>query len=89
MRIKCRPKSRRFVTVSQMPKTKTTVKQHVLEAQTHRSRARALSDQKSNRNRPPWISPNITPADVPAQSEWYPATDSGALKNYQTRDGYD
>ena len=51
---------------------KNAIKQSSLEAQKRRSRARALSDRKSNRIRAPRISPNIMHADVPAQSEGYP-----------------
>ena len=73
----------------QISKAKTVIKQRIMEAQTHRSRARAFSDRKSNRIRAPRISPNTTPADVPAQSEGYPESDWGALGNYLTRYEYD
>ena len=85
MGVTSRQKSICFVLFSQISKAKSVIKQRMLEAQTHRSRARAFSDRKSNRIRAPRISPNITPADVPAQSEGYPETDCGALKNYLTR----
>ena len=77
------------VMVLQMPKAKTIIKQSMLEAQTHRSRARAISDRKSNRIRAPRISPNSTPADVPAQSEGQGDLDSIALRNHQTRFQFD
>ena len=89
MVVKCRPKSRCIVLVSLISKEQTIIKQHILEAQTHRSRARAFSDRKSNRIRAPRISPNLMPADVPEQSRRYPDPDRGAFKNYQTRFQYD
>ena len=72
-----------------MSKDKSSIKQSILEAQTHRYRARVFSDRKSNRNRVPQIRPNIMPVDVPAQSERQREPDRGALKNYQTRFRYD
>ena len=89
MGVKSRSKSICFVLCSQISKAKTVIKQRMLEAQTHLFRARAFSDRKPNRIRAPRISPNTTPADVPAQSEGYPETDRGALKNYLTRYQYD
>ena len=76
---------RLFCSVSQISKAKNVIEQIILEAQTHRSPARAFSDRKSNQIRAPRISPNTTPTDVPAQSERYPDSDRVALKNYQTR----
>ena len=89
MGVKCRQKSRCCVMVSQISEGKTNIKQRIWEAQTHRSRARAISDRKSDRIRAPRISPNTTPVDVPAQSEGQRATDRIALKNYQTSFQYD
>ena len=72
-----------------MSKDKIVVKQIILEAQAHRSRARVFSDRKSNRNRASRIRPNTTPVDVPAQSESQRDSDAVALKCYRSRFRYD
>ena len=89
MGVESRPKRICFVLFSQISKAETVIKQRIWEAQTHRPRARAFSERKSNRIRVPPISPNTTPAEVPAQKVRYPEPERIALKNYQTRFQYD